>query len=170
MLACVGALAGVTTACTTRLDEGGAGDDVQLGNSAVLDMGVIVGDLDWVSSTELTGTAKRASLATGYVSIPQASARCSGFLIGRDVFMTNHHCVSGPETAFGVTVNFKYDTLWDESGVVRCDEFIGADQALDYALVRCQGNPGDIYGWPSLDRGSSRRQTASSSFTSSATT
>jgi hypothetical protein len=135
--------------CTTELDE--VGNDLVMDPAAVLDEGVIVGDLDWVASTQLTGTVKTASLATGYVSIPQASARCSGFLIGRDVFMTNHHCISNDAMAFGVTVNFKYDTVWDESGVVRCDEFIGANQALDYALVRCKGNPGDTYGWLTLD-------------------
>jgi V8-like Glu-specific endopeptidase len=135
--------------CTTALDE--AGNDVVVDPAAVVDQGVIVGEIDWVSSTQLTGTAKTASLATGYVSIPQARARCSGFLIGRDVFMTNHHCISNAAMAFGVTVNFKYDTVWDHSGVVRCDEFIGADQTLDYALVRCAGNPGDTYGWLTLD-------------------
>jgi hypothetical protein len=135
--------------CATELDA--SESEFVLDAASVLDEGVIVGELDWVASTALTGTPKTAAKATGYVSIPQASSRCSGFLIGRDLFMTNHHCIPDAATAFGVTVNFKYETVWDESGVVRCDEFIGANRTLDYSIVRCQGAPGDTYGFLTLD-------------------
>jgi hypothetical protein len=135
--------------CATELDT--SESEFVLDAAAVLDEGVIVGALDWVASTSLTGTPKTAAKATGYVSIPQANARCSGFLIGRDLFMTNHHCIPDAAAAFGVTVNFKYESVWDESGVVACDEFIGANQTLDYSIVRCKGAPGDTYGYLTLD-------------------
>ena len=136
--------------CATELEVGNEADFV-LDAAAVLDEGVIVGTLDWVNASTLTGTQKTAAKATGYVSIPASSSRCSGFLIGRDVFMTNHHCIPDAANAVGVTVNFKYETTWDNSGVVVCDEFIGANRALDYALLRCAGSPGDTYGALTID-------------------
>ena len=139
----------VVAGCATDLDSDDA--DFVVDAAAVLDEGVIVGDLDWVNASTLTGVAKTAAKATGYVSIPESRARCSGFLIGRDLLMTNNHCIPDAGSAVGVKVNFKYDTTFDTSGLVACDEFIGTNAALDYTIVRCTGLPGDTYGWLTID-------------------
>ncbi|HEY1097281.1 MAG TPA: serine protease, partial [Myxococcota bacterium] len=137
-------------ACATELDDV-SDADVVLDAAAVIDDGVIVGSLDWVEASTLSGIAKTAANASGYVSIPQKGSRCSGFLISRDIVMTNHHCIPDAASAAGVIVNFKYETAWDETGVVACDQFIGANADLDYALVRCAGTPGDTYGFLTID-------------------
>ncbi len=150
LTACVAAFAPIVFGCATELD-GTADDVLVLEAAAVLDEGVIVGSLDWVEASSLTGIAKTAAQATGYVSIPASSSRCSGFLISGDLFMTNHHCIPDAASAVGVVVNFKYETSWDRSGVIACDEFVGANEALDYAIVRCAGAPGETFGHLTLD-------------------
>jgi hypothetical protein len=140
------------TSCATELDDDDAADALITDATAVLDQGVIVGELDWQDAASLpAGVVRTASRAAGYVSIPEMRSRCSGFLIGRDVVMTNHHCVPDASAAVGVVVNFTYETTWDQTGAVRCDEFIGASQTLDYALLRCRGTPGDTFGSLSID-------------------
>jgi hypothetical protein len=142
----------VTMSCATELDDDVDTEALVTDATAVLDQGVIVGDLDWQDAASLpAGVLRTASRAAGYVSVPEMSSRCSGFLIGRDVVMTNHHCVPDASAAVGVVVNFTYETAWDQAGAVRCDQFIGASEALDYALLRCRGTPGDTFGSLAID-------------------
>jgi len=138
--------------CATELDDDVAADALVTDATAVLDQGVIVGPLDWQEAASLpAGALRTASRAAGYVSIPEMQSRCSGFLIGRDIVMTNHHCVPDASAAVGVTVNFTYETAWSDVGLFRCDQFIGANETLDYALVRCRGTPGDTHGSLAID-------------------
>lgn len=142
----------VAGGCATELDEETAADALITDATAVLDQGVIVGALDWQDAASLPpGVLRTASRAAGYVSVPELGSRCSGFLIGRDVVMTNHHCVPDASAAVGVVVNFTYETAWEQTGAVRCGEFIGANETLDYALLRCRGTPGDTYGSLAVD-------------------
>ena len=141
----------VVTGCTTQLEEELV-DDLVLDTAAVIDEGVIVGDLDWQEAATLpAGAGRTAANAAGYVSIPSQSSRCSGFLVGRDVVMTNNHCVPDAASAVGVVVNFRYETRWDTTGAVRCERFLGTNVALDYTLIGCEGFPGDTFGVLNLD-------------------
>lgn len=136
----------VTSACVSDVVD----DDLVVGASGVIDEGVIVGAVDWVSATSLSGVQRQASRATGFVRVPEALARCSGFLIAPDLLMTNHHCIPSAHFAARVTANFTYESRWDESGLFTCDEYVTGDADLDYAVVRCRGRPGDTYGVLSL--------------------
>lgn len=144
-------LAGLMVGCTTQLEDD-AVDNLILDTAAVIDEGVIVGDLDWQEAATLpAGAGRTAANAAGYVSIPSQSSRCSGFLVGRDVVMTNNHCVPDAASAVGVVVNFRYETRWDTTGAVRCERFLGTNVALDYTILGCEGFPGDTFGVLNLD-------------------
>ncbi len=138
--------------CENDLDGGGGGVDDGSGASNV-EGGVIVGAVDWVDAIDLPAASveRKASRATAYVTVPEAQARCSGFLISADVLMTNRHCIPTAYFATNVRAHFLYERTDVAAGIVVCDEFIGADEALDYALVRCKGRPGDVYGFLDLD-------------------
>ena len=115
---------------------------------------VIIGDLDWIDVIELSDDdpIRQHSFAVADVRIPAASSRCTGFLISKNVLMTNNHCVENRSQARGLTAAFKHEkgvleADWDK---YLCDEFIGNDSRLDYALVRCRENPGEVHGFVRL--------------------
>jgi hypothetical protein len=149
----VGVAVVLSVACGAELDVSDADDALVLDPTAVLDQGVIVGELDWVEANLWPdGPVRTAARAAGYVSIPSRRARCSGFLVARDVVMTNHHCVPDEASAQGVVMNFLYESAtWNSAGAVRCERFLGANEALDYALLGCAGAPGDTFGVLSID-------------------
>lgn len=76
----------------------------------------------------------------------------SGFLVGPNVVLTNHHVVSTHEEAARARVRFNYQV--DEFGVLepseyfdcRPDEVFHAHEPLDCALVAVDGVPGATYG------------------------
>lgn len=142
----------LTGACAVDVDDNDAAA-IDFDAAAVIDEGVIVGDLDWVETSRLAaGSVERgAARATAYLSIPQAQARCTGFLVADDVIMTNHHCVSNAAMAVGVRAAFSFEAGSSDFSSTLCDEFIGADQALDFALLRCRANLGATFGTLSLD-------------------
>lgn len=122
-------------------------DDISMGS-------IIIGSLDWKEITTLSPSSpifENASFV-GDVDLPAFGSRCTGFLISEDVLMTNQHCVTRESDARGLTVAFNHvagvpESQWDKYD---CSEFIGNNQTLDYALVRCQGSPGAQYGFAQL--------------------
>lgn len=114
----------------------------------------IIGRADWRDTTRLgtNNPARQASRAVGLLQLPAAGARCTAFLVAPDVLMTNHHCVASDEEARDAVAVFNYEagTPLDELDVIVCDTFLGADDALDFALLRCASSdgtrPGDRYG------------------------
>ncbi len=111
---------------------------------------VIVGSLDWREITTLptNGPERVNGRAVGHMTIPEENGLCTGFLVATNIVMTNHHCVPTSASARDVTVTFNRTQGTDSSTwtQVRCDEFIGNNRTLDYALLRCQGSPGDTFG------------------------
>ncbi len=79
----------------------------------------------------------------------------TGFLIDVDILMTNHHVFGQASDAGDAIVRFNYQR--DLSGNLlpteqyRCDpaSFFHANEALDYAVVRLQGEPG--FKWGSIN-------------------
>ena len=118
---------------------------------AITDSEVIIGRLEWydiASVEESHEMAFKNSSAVASVYVPEHPSRCTGFLISQDVLMTNHHCI--PEAKYDKDVVVTFDLV---AGVKRkdvkrydCSEFIGSHKVLDYAIVRCKKNPGQIYG------------------------
>jgi V8-like Glu-specific endopeptidase len=129
------------------------GPQVEHGPEEVKASSVIVGELDWKEVTEFHAQhpVRKNSHPVAEVRM-RSGGRCTGFLISEDVLMTNDHCVSTQAQAVGLTATFRY-----EAGVpaaqrvsVECSEFLGSNQQLDYALVRCKGQPGATFGWVEL--------------------
>ena len=85
---------------------------------------------------------------------------CTGFLVGPDLFMTNHHCVHdevGP-LPLGRTTAIFMDYYQDEDVdatlgglTARVSEIVHADAEKDYALLRLNRPIGNTYGWLELD-------------------
>lgn len=133
--------------CGNRGKSADSNDDISLGS-------IIVGSLDWKEITSLSPTSpifENASFVAD-VDLPAFGSRCTGFLISEDVLMTNQHCVTRESDARGLTAAFNHvagvpESQWDK---YNCSEFIGNNNALDFALVRCQGSPGAQYGYAQL--------------------
>lgn len=115
---------------------------------------IIVGEINWVEVTALLGGSPERvnSFAVADLDLPAMGSRCTGFLIGPDVLMTNRHCIPSSYYSTGVTAAFKHEKGVPESGWSKfdCSEFIGNDSALDFALLRCAGNPGAEFGFVEL--------------------
>ncbi len=110
---------------------------------------IIVGDVEWKDVTTLgpSDPIRQNSKKVADLSLPAIESRCTGFLIGEDVLMTNRHCVTQAADAVGATADFGHET-----GVARgslsfdCSEFIGNNEEFDFALLRCKGKPGRTLG------------------------
>ena len=85
---------------------------------------------------------------------------CTGFLVGPDLLMTNHHCVHDdfgrPYPLELIAVYMDYYQEWRDdptrggvtAGVIA---IVKADARLDYALLRLDTPIGNTYGWLELD-------------------
>jgi V8-like Glu-specific endopeptidase len=115
---------------------------------------VIIGDLEWeeVSKLKQSSPEYKASRAVGDVSIPELFSRCTGFLISENVLITNEHCIPSDRFARGVNVTFDHVLGVPESSraYYKCSDFIGNDELLDFALLKCEGDPGIKYGYLTL--------------------
>ncbi len=132
-----------TASCGKRDAAPAAGLDV-------VESSIIVGSLDWEEVTTLKSQAeeKRNASAVAHVDLPAMGSRCTGFLIKNNILMTNHHCIPTESHARGVTVSFNVVEGVPKGQEERfdCSEFIGNNQELDFALLKCTGNPGQKYG------------------------
>ena len=83
---------------------------------------------------------------------------CSGTLIARDLFLTASHCVDS-NTIGNDAVSFNYERLagstvldaeshFDITAIVED----GADDGLDYAILRLAGSPADAFGVTAVER------------------
>lgn len=124
-------------------------------NSSLVSGKVIIGDLNWADVQFLNpDSAEFAnSKRVAYLDIPAVGARCTAFLIGPDILMTNEHCITQSADARGAVASFNHVTGAgvSEYKIFKCDQFVGNNSQLDFALLRCQGRPGDIFGYVTLD-------------------
>ncbi len=77
---------------------------------------------------------------------------CTGFLVGQNTLMTNHHCVDSQEICDSVIATFGYErkqdgrlNLGEQYRCVKVDSG-RMDFELDYAVIELQGTPGDKWG------------------------
>ncbi len=125
--------------------------------------GVIVGNLDWEDlKTQLEDTPfSTNSRAVGIMAINEKE-QCTGFLISKDIVMTNQHCIPDARSAKGTIITFGHDYQASESDYItyQCDEFIMANEKLDFALVRCAPENGEYagerFGTVSLEKSSEK--------------
>lgn len=124
------------------------------GSAGVTQSSIIIGDLDWSEVDTLTpgGVEAVNALAVGHVDLPVMGSRCTGFLISDNVLMTNQHCIPSEAYARGVSVSFEVvaGVAKGEEKRFDCSKFIGNNQELDFALLECEGNPGQEYGHVNL--------------------
>jgi hypothetical protein len=111
---------------------------------------VIIGSLDWkeVAMLRQSDVKRINANSVGKLDIAVIGSRCTAFLITDDIIMTNHHCIPTSSYAQGVKVQFKFekDVAQSAQAEFECDEFIGNNRILDYALLRCRNNPGKSFG------------------------
>lgn len=74
-----------------------------------------------------------------------AKYTCSGFLIDQQRFVTNAHCIDSQVLCDTAVAVFDYQKL-SHGGIslgqqYRCDEFLGADKAIDAAVFSLSENP-----------------------------
>lgn len=116
---------------------------------------IIVGELGWKEITSLSSShpIRRAGKPVADIDLPVMGSRCTGFLIAENILMTNQHCIPSASYARGVTAIFNHQKGVSSNRQVKynCSTFIGNNRALDYALLKCEGNPGRTYGVVELE-------------------
>ncbi|WIG97474.1 trypsin-like peptidase domain-containing protein [Myxococcus sp. SDU36] len=145
-------LVGALSACGTEapLDVPNADGQEPLQSQ---ESNVIVGTVNWVSATTLSGTQRTRSRAVGYLSIPAVGSRCTAWLVSRDVIITNNHCVASSSQASGVRASFNYEDGVSSTARVwyNCGTMIRTWAGDDMTALRCTATngqlPGDVYGW-----------------------
>ena len=74
----------------------------------------------------------------------------SGFLVGNDLLLTNHHVLPDEATSLSSTVQFNYRQDWngqlEPTKTYAISKFERTNVDLDYTLVRVQGSPGLVFG------------------------
>lgn len=74
---------------------------------------------------------------------------CTGFLVARDLLMTNEHCFSSSEEALSALIDFDFNTADTKCSVnaagecktIRVSKFLWSNFALDYALAKLSSVP-----------------------------
>ena len=90
---------------------------------------------------------------------PNRGYVCTGFLVGPDLFMTNHHCIHDefgllPLEDARIYMDYYQDRDVDRTrgGITaRVSEILRMDALKDYALLRLDKPIGETYGWLELD-------------------
>jgi len=119
---------------------------------ATAEQPVIVGSIDWASTTTLTGTKATRANAVGYLSIPAAGSRCTAWLVSKDTIITNNHCIASSSEAANAKASFNYVDGVSSSQRVwyTCSTFVKTWSNLDMTALKCgtvNGQyPGDVYG------------------------
>lgn len=130
------------------------GDSVSAPNVSTQSGSIIIGEVNWDEATSFDASSEIRESANAVGDVQFANGgRCTGFFISEDVLMTNHHCIGSASDVVGMKVFMKHEkgvakSSWAE---VKCSQFIGNDEELDYALVKCEGSPGQVYGKVELD-------------------
>ncbi|AYF43395.1 trypsin-like peptidase domain protein [Halobacteriovorax sp. BALOs_7] len=130
------------------------GDSVPAGSATSMTGSIIVGEVDWVEVTTFDSESEIRKNSKAVADVQFANGgRCTGFFVSDDVLMTNEHCVGSASDVVGMKVFMKHEKGVPESeyAEVKCNEFIGNDVTLDYALVKCEGSPGQRYGKVTLE-------------------
>ena len=126
----------------------------------------VIGSRDFEKMRDLPTNSQDYILGrkVGWFVIPQRNNpnrffTCTGFLVGPDLFMTNHHCIhdeSGllPLQGAAILMDYYQDESVDLTfgGVTAgVSEVLQVDAPKDYALLRLDDTIGDTYGWLELD-------------------
>jgi len=110
-----------------------------------LDAKVIIDDLYWYDFSDASNyTEYLNSKTVGQLYIPTTRSRCTAFIVNKNTIMTNNHCVGSSISANGVKLKIR--DLGSDPISYTCSKFIMTDRVLDFTLLECNENIGDIYG------------------------
>lgn len=76
----------------------------------------------------------------------EGQANCTGFLVSRELLLTNDHCVSGDSEVRSMVADFGFDTYGAALDRYRAVSLEAQSAALDYALVRLRPVPDARWG------------------------
>lgn len=93
--------------------------------------------------------------SVAYIGVRDGAAMWSGtgFLISRDLLVTNNHVLSSADLLPDTVVRFNYEEDFDGSAQVvsefrsKNDGIFHTDKALDVTIVQLNDNPGERWGW-----------------------
>ena len=122
----------------------------------------IIGDNDFEKMRDLPTGSRDYQLGrkVGWIitrsrSNPNLYHTCTGFLVGPDLFMTNHHCINDAAGALpldGMYIFMDYYQDGAYGGVTaRVSSIVRMDATKDYALLRLNASIGNTYGWLELN-------------------
>ena len=126
----------------------------------------IIGTPDFEKMRDLPTDSQDYSLGqkVGWLVTPQRNNPgrnwlCTGFLVGPDLFMTNHHCIHDevgllPLQGAAILMDYYQEPEVDRTrgGITaRVAEILRMDARKDYALLRLNKPIGNTYGWLQLD-------------------
>ena len=125
---------------------------------------VIIGDPDFEKMRDLPTDSQDYQLGTKVgmllIVVGERVYICTGFLVGPDLFMTNHHCIHDsdgnlrPLERAAIFMDYYQDRGDDPSlgGLTaRVSALVVAEAEKDYALLRLDSPIGNTYGWLELD-------------------
>jgi len=114
-----------------------------------------IGDLVWgeIADLALEDPVRRASSPIANIVIPVMRTRCTSFLISKDILITSGHCVPHVGAAKRVMANFRHLGNEEDSSehVYDCSTFLMSSMEHDFALLKCEGSPGEKYGVVDID-------------------
>ncbi len=96
--------------------------------------------------------------SVAYIGVRTSQIRSSGtgFLITQDLLLTNHHVLPHSDLLSNTIFRFNYEENF-QGEAQQTDEYRAkpngifyTNQSLDYTLVQLEGNPGQRWGWLSL--------------------
>lgn len=150
---------GSASGCTNTFD---ADPETGLVAESAEQGSVIVGAVNWqdVGLLDDNSQERQNSRAVGYLSIPARGNRCTAFIVAPDLVMTNEHCIPQASSAQGARLSMRREAGVPQSqwASFDCSTFVGNSRALDYALLRCSGRPGDTFGVVDLEARQTRTQ------------
>lgn len=102
----------------------------------------------------------KVARSVAYIGVHLGCERWSGtgFLVSKDLLLTNNHVLPNPDLLINSLFRFNYEE--DFSGRSQpCEEYhakpngiFHTNQALDYTLVQLDGEPGQEWGWLPLQK------------------
>ena len=118
----------------------------------------IFGTADFEKMRDLPTDSQDYSLGTkvGMLRIPHTDRvlNCTGFLVGPDLFMTNHHCIFVPLEDLEIYMDYYQEPSVDRTrggSTAGVSAILHADARKDYALLLLDKPIGNTYGWLKLD-------------------
>lgn len=106
---------------------------------------VIIDDLEWTDFTDARNIDQARNAKTvGMIYVPFKKSRCTGFIINKNMVMTNNHCVNNLSNSKGVV--FKIRDKVGDVKTYECGKLVTTNIKLDYTVLKCKSDLGSVHG------------------------